>query len=221
MAIDGLGEAIVNQLVEKKLMKTPADIYRLVKEDFLTLEGFAEKSAVNLAAAINASKQNDLWRLIHALGILQVGETVSQLLAEEFGEMKTLLVADDERLLQIHGIGESMAKSIVDFFAKERTKTMLQEFEVAGVNMKTLGERKKKEGILSGKKFVLTGTLKNYTRSQAKENLESLGATVVDSVSKNIDALIAGDEAGSKLEKARSLGVKILDEEEFEKLVLR
>ncbi len=219
MAIDGLGEAVVAQLVGRELVKTPGDLYALGIRELLSLEGFAEKSALNLLSAIEKSKQNDLWRLLHALGIPQVGETVAQELAAHFGSLDSLASAAAESLLEMDGIGECMAKSIAGYFADEKNKELLVQLKKYGVNTIAREVRRNGEGPLAGKKFVLTGELHEFTREQAKERLELMGGKVVDSVSKNTDAVIAGERAGSKLEKARTLGVAILDEEAFKRLL--
>jgi DNA ligase (NAD+) len=232
MAIDELGEVVVGELVDAGLVKTPADLYRLTKETLGKVDYFQnkkagivtgklnEKSAENLLNAIAQSKGNDLWRLIHGLGIPQVGETVSQLLAGEFGSLDALQTASQERLIEISGIGESMAESVVKFFANPERQKMIGELKNCGVNMLSRAQKKQTDGPLAGKKFVLTGELKNYTRSQAKEKIESLGGKVIGKVSKSIEAVIVGEEPGSKLSEARKLGVKILEEGEFEKLIL-
>lgn len=231
MSIDGLGTVVVEQLGEAGLVKSVADLYALDEKALLKIDYFQakeagvatgqlnEKSAQNLLRAIEASKQNDLWRVIHGLGIPQVGESVSQLLAREFGTMENLQQASVERLMQVHGIGESMAQAIARFFAEKKNAKVIAALLKAGVNMTSRAPQKKSGGRLSGQKFVLTGELESCTRSQAKEKLEELGATVVDSVSKTTTAVIAGLNAGSKLDKARSLGVQVLDEAEFKKLV--
>lgn len=219
MAIDGMGEAVVEQLVDKGFVKTIADVYRLGLKDFLKLEGFAEKSAMNLFTSLEASKQNDLWRVIHALGIPQVGETVSQLLAVEFGTLENLQSASKERLMEVAGIGENMADSIVKFFSNNERHRMIEAMRHAGVNMIVHEGKKVVDGPLKGKKFVLTGELQNFTRSQAKGRLEALGGKVVDKVSRGVEAVIVGEAPGSKLQEARNLGVRIISEAEFEEMV--
>lgn len=231
MSIDGLGTVVVEELVEAKVVKDFSDIYKLDEKALGKISYFQakvkdvptgelnKKSAENLLRAIEGSKRNDVWRLIHGLGIPQVGETVSQLLAREFGSLPKLMETTLERLLEIHGIGESMAQAILDYWADKKKRRVIEELETLGVNM-TAGESKRTGvGPLAGKKFVLTGELESFTRQEAKEKLEELGATVVDSVSKTTSAVIAGANAGSKLEKARSLGVEVLEEKDFLKLL--
>jgi DNA ligase (NAD+) len=219
VAIDGLGEAVVGQLVDRGLVKRLPDLYHISLKDLLTLDGFAEKSALNLHAAIEASKSMELWRLIHGLGVPQVGETVAQLLANEFGSLAALAGADKARLEAIHGLGESMAEAIAGFFGSPKVQAILGELEKAGVSPKAPEVNARGVGPLAGRTFVLTGELKNFTRAQAKARLEALGAKVTDSVSKSTYAVVAGEAAGSKLEKARTLGVKIYDEAAFVALI--
>ena len=231
MSIDELGEVVVGQLVASGLVKNFADLYTLDEKKLQELDYFQaklkgvptgqlnKKSADNLLSAIAHSRSNDLWRLLHGLGIPQVGETVSQLLAREFADLASLRAASVERLLAIHGLGESMAHSIVAFFADPKKQKVLDSLASLGVNTRSLAAQKSAHGPLSGQKFVLTGQLESYTRSAAKEKLEALGATVVDTVSAGITALIAGADAGSKLSKAQKLGLKILNENEFKNLL--
>lgn len=233
MAIDGLGETVVEQLVEGGLVKTAAELYALTREKLLHTEYFQNKvkgvatgrlneiSSDNLLKAIEDSKQNALWRLLHGLGIPQVGETVSQTLAAEFGSLAAVQQATAGRLVEVSGIGANMAEAIVKFFANPRNAATVEALTPAGLNtVAHPGEIKKQvDGPLSGKKFVLTGELKNFTRSQAKARLEALGGKVVDKVSKGVEALIVGEAPGSKLAEARKLGVKVLEEGEFEQLI--
>jgi DNA ligase (NAD+) len=219
MAIDHLGEAVVEQLVDRSLVKTVADLYSLELKELLSLGGFAERSAMNLFNSIQESKKNDLWRLVHGLGIPQVGETVSQLLSREFESMDAFSRASREKLMEISGIGASMADSVVRFFENPERQKMLLKLKHQGVNMLSLLPQKAVGGPLSGQKFVLTGELKNHTRSQAKAQIEALGGKVVDKVTKNVAALVAGESPGGKLAEARKLGVGILDETGFEKLL--
>lgn len=229
MDIDGLGEAVVEELVN--FIKTPADLYTLKAGDLYEMAYFQSKAVEvkrgqeyktlmvnNLLEAIERSKANDLWRLLHGLGIAQVGENVAKLLAEEFGTLDKLAQATVEDLCKIHGVGESMAHCVVEFFSRKKNVQMVAAFEKAGVNTRALTMRVK-EGPLADQKFVLTGELETMTRKQAKAQLENLGATVVESVSKNTTAVVAGTKAGGKLTKAQNLGIKIYNEDEFRKLL--
>jgi DNA ligase (NAD+) len=217
--IDGLGEVVVAQLVDAGLVKTLADLYRLNLRELLSLEGFAEKSALNLRNAIEGSKTAELWRFVHGLGIPQVGETVAQQLANEFGTLDKLAGATEDRLAAMHGIGESMAEGIAGFFATPKAKELLSDLEKLGVKPTAPVVKPRGTGILTGQTFVLTGELTSMTRAQAKAKLEALGAKVTGSVSKSTTAVVAGEKAGSKLDKARELGIKIYEEAELVKFL--
>lgn len=212
MDIDGLGKEIIKQLVETGLVRDIADLYGLRAKDFLGLEKFAEKSAGNLHAAIAESRSADLWRLIHGLGIPLVGAEAAKLLAAHFGSMGVLMQAQPDALNAIDGIGPKMSDSLVSYFKDpanaERIRRLYQE---AGLNMES-SLQPASGGVLEAKTFVLTGTLPNWTRDQAKEAIEAAGGKVTSSVSSKTDFLVAGEAAGSKLSKASALGVTILDE---------
>jgi DNA ligase (NAD+) len=217
MDIEGLGEVLVNQLVERGLVKDVADLYALRVDAIAGLERMAEKSAANVVAAIEGSKRQDLWRLIYSLGILHVGEGAARKLAEHFGTLDDMAGADGETLQRVPDVGPVMAEHIVDFFANARNRDVIAKMKAAGVNMRNLTEKVAvSEGAFAGKTVVVTGTLNRRTRDEVHEILRRKGAKVTDSVSKKTGYLIAGTEAGSKLEKARKLGVPILTEEEFE-----
>lgn len=220
MDIEGLGEALVEQLVDRGLVSDLADIYYLDKEQLLTLERMGEKSASNLLAAIERSKQAGLARLLHGLGIQHVGEKVARLLAERYGSIERIASASPEELSSIEGIGPVVAESIALFFRQERVKRLLERLAAAGVVMESRGTRPS-EGPLSGKTFVLTGTLGSMSRSEAQKLIESLGGRVASSVSGKTDYLVVGESPGSKLDKARKLGVPAISEEEFLRLVGR
>lgn len=215
--IDGLGEAIVEQLADNGLIKTPEDLFTLNKEDILKLEGFKETSANNLLNSIEASKKNDLSKLIFALGIRHIGAKNAAQLAVHFKEMQNLVNATEEEILAIDGFGEIMAKSVVEFFATEDNLNMIKNLERLGLNMRSLAEIKDER--FKGMTFVLTGTLSKFKRSEASKIIESYGGKTSSSVSKKTNVVLAGEEAGSKLTKAQSLGIKIINEDEFENMI--
>ncbi len=214
MDIDHLGEAVVEQLVEKNLCTRSSDLYRLTKEQALTLEGFAEKSAENLIQSIGNSKDQELWRLLCALGIKHVGAAAAKDLARTFRSLPKLAEASLEQLVSIDGIGEIMAVSIRQFFDDQENQSLLLDFADLGVSPEL--EIDESTGTpWTGKTFVLTGTLTQMTRGEAGSRIEKLGGKSSSSVSKRTDYLVAGPGAGSKLEKAEKLGVPVLNENEF------
>ena len=217
MNIDGLGENIIDQLLSKKLISNIADIYNLSFEDIASLKKNGKKFASNLINAIENSKENDLYRLLTALGINHIGAKASKILARKYKNIDNLSKASFEELSEIVDIGPIMAKSIVDFFEEEQTKDLIEKLKQAGVNIKSL-EKEEQNQKFEGLTFVLTGSLEKYTRQEATELIEKYGGKVSGSVSKKTNYLLAGEDAGSKLTKAQSLGVKIISEEEFEKL---
>jgi DNA ligase (NAD+) len=219
MDIDGLGERTLVQLLDRGLVRSPADLYRLSRVELLSCERMGEKSSDNLLAAIAASKERSLDRFLYALGIRHVGEHLARVLARQFGSLEELAAADREQLLAIHEIGPQVADSVVDFFAKERNRQILDELRETGVVPRA--EAKRTGGPLTGKTFVFTGTLVRFKRKEAQELVEQLGGRAAGSVSKKTDYLVAGDEAGSKLDRARELGVAVLSEEEFGQLLER
>ena len=218
MNIDGLGENIINQLLEKNLIKNIADIYTLKFEDIASLKKNGKKFAQNLIDAIEQSKQNDLYRLITALGIRHVGGKASKVLAKKYKTLDNLQKAEVTELQEINDIGEIMANSIVEFFAQEQTKDLIERLKEAGVNTKELQDENI-DNRFEGKTFVLTGSLSEFTRKEAEDLIEKYGGKTSGSVSKKTDYLLAGEEAGSKLTKARELGVTIISEEEFKELI--
>ena len=220
MDIEGLGIALIDQLVDQGLVKELPDIYELDFKKVAALERMGEKSTLNLFQAIEASKVRPLSRLIYALGILDVGEHVAQVLEDHFNSLNELMKANYETLTRIHEIGDVVARSIVDFFKQKGTRDLLLRLKKFGVRFDIKEKRKLAEGF-SGKIFVVTGTLDSYSRSEAEKKIRSLGGNTASSVSKNTDFLIAGREAGSKLDKAKKIGVKILDETEFLALIKR
>ena len=215
MDIEGLGGKTVDLLVEKGLIKRISDIYRLTKRDLMRIPRFAEKSAKNLIEAIEKSKNRGLARLIFALGIPNVGEHTARLLAEKFKSIDKLMKATEAELLAIKEIGPETASSIVNFFNEEKNRKEIEELKKLGIKM----EYEEEEGKLKGKVFVFTGSLKDFSREEAKEIVEKLGGIVSNSVSKNVDYVVVGEKPGSKYEKAKELGLKIINEEEFKKLV--
>ncbi|QZY54085.1 NAD-dependent DNA ligase LigA [Crassaminicella profunda] len=223
MNIDGLGESIVTLLLENELIKDAADLYYLKKEDLLPLERMGEKSAQNLIDAIEKSKKNDLERVIFGLGIKLVGARAAKLLADEFKSLDGLIKASDEEITAVPEIGHKMAESVVAFFKEDRNLEIVEKLRDVGVNMQSLKENDEEdeniEKKFEGLTFVLTGTLEKYKRSEAKKIIENLGGRVSGSVSKKTSYVLAGAEAGSKLEKANQLGVKVISEEEFEQMV--
>lgn len=217
MNIDGLGEKVIAQLFEHGLVRSVADLYTLTKDELVALERMGEKSATNLLQAIEASKQNSLERLLFGLGIRHVGAKAAKTLAEHFETMERLQQATKEELTAIHEIGEKMADSIVTYFSKEEVKQLLERLRAYGVNMTYKGAKQTVDisSTFAGKTFVLTGTLQSMSRSEAKEAIEALGGKVTGSVSKKTDVVVVGEDAGSKLEKARQLGITIWDEARF------
>lgn len=217
MNIDGLGEKVIAQLFEHGLVRSVADLYTLTKDQLVALERMGEKSATNLLQAIEASKQNSLERLLFGLGIRHVGAKAAKTLAEHFETMERLQQATKEELTAIHEIGEKMADSIVTYFSKEEVKQLLERLRAYGVNMTYKGAKQTVDisSTFAGKTFVLTGTLQSMSRSEAKETIEALGGKVTGSVSKKTDVVVVGEDAGSKLEKAKQLGITIWDEARF------
>jgi len=217
MNVDGLGDKIVDQLVDKGLVKDPADLYMLTLEDLVPLERMAEKSAQNLVDEIEASKKNGLARLIYALGMRFVGERTGQLLADHFRSLEEIAEADEEKLTEVHEVGPKVAASIAEFFSETANRKLVTKLEKAGVKM--TGERRAPRGTkLAGKTFVFTGGLERQSREQAGELVVSLGGKVASSVSKKTDYVVVGSDPGSKYDQAKKLGVTILDEAGFEKL---
>lgn len=216
--IENLGEAVVDQLVSRALIKDPADLYQLSFDDVLPLEKFAEKSAQNLIDALERSKKQPLWRLIHGLGIPHVGAQASKDIAGHYGSLEKLASVSIEELTAIDGIGGIMAESISDWFTNEINATLVQRLTDYGLNV-VEEVTKPKDGPLQGKTVVLTGTLPSLTRGEATAMIEAAGGRSSSSVSKKTDYVLAGESAGSKLEKAQKLGVTVLSEEAFRELV--
>ena len=217
MNIDGMGESLANQLIERGLVKNVADIYDLTKETLLGLERMGDKSAQNVLNEIRKSKDLPLERVIYGLGIRMVGERTAQFLAEHFGSMEALESAGVEELQDVNEVGPRIAESIVEFFGIAANRKLVERLREAGL---TLSGQKKQPGTkLAGKTFVLTGTLAHLTRDEAKKMIEDAGGKVTGSVSKKTDYVVAGADAGSKLDKAKELGVKVIDEKEMQGIV--
>ncbi len=217
MDIEGLGEAVVEQLVNSELIKTTADIFYLEFMDLVGLERFAEKSAQNLIDAIEKAKNNPLDKLLCGLGIRLIGARGAKAIASHFGDIDSIMSASVEEVSQIPDVGEKMAESLVHYFGEPETKELIQRMKDAGVNM--VAEKTVSGGIFEGKTFVLTGTLPTLKRAEAQKMIEDNGGKVSGSVSKKTDFVLAGSEAGSKLEKAESLGIKVISEDEFLKML--
>ena len=217
MNIDGLGDALVTQLTDRKLVKNVADIYKLTKADLLSLERMGDKSAQNVLDEIEGSKKLPLERVIYGLGIRFVGERTAQFLAEHFGSMDALMQASEEELQEVNEVGPRIAESIVEFFQEPKNRALVKQLQDLGLRL--TGTRKQRGTKLTGKTFVLTGTLPHLTREEAKKMIEDAGGRVSGSVSKKTDFVVAGDDAGSKLDKAKELGVKVIGERELQELL--
>ncbi len=217
MDIEHLGNSLIEQLVDTGLVNSFADLYNLSKSDLAALERMADKSAANVVASIEKSKTQPLWRLVSALGINFIGSQSAQVLAEHFESLDKLIAADIETLEAIEQIGPVMARSVYDYFKNPKNKQVIEQLLAAGVKPKV--EKTLSAGVLGGKTFVLTGTLPNYTRSEVEKLIKDNGGKTSSSVSKNTDYVIAGDEPGSKLAKAKKLGVEVIDEKEFLTLI--
>lgn len=223
MNIDGLGEKVITQLFDKNLVSNVADLYKLKYDQLIVLERMGDKSVNNLLSAIEASKDNSLERLLFGLGIRHVGAKAARILAEHYEHIDRLMAATEEELQSINEIGEKMANSIVTYFQLPEVKELITELKNLGVNVTYKGPKVSRseqiESAVAGKTIVLTGKLERYSRSEAKEKLEQLGAKVTGSVSKNTDVVIAGTDAGSKLKKAQDLGIEVWNEEQLVELL--
>ena len=219
MNIDGLGEKIIAQLLENNLIENIADIYTLTIDEIASLKKNGKKFAQNLINSINTSKENDLYRLITALGIRHVGAKASKILARKYKTMEALSMATAEELSTINDIGPIVANSIREFFDQEQTKDLLEKLRQAGVNMESLEQEENIDNRFEGKTFVLTGSLEKYSRNEAADIIEKFGGKTLGSVSKKTDYVLAGEEAGSKLAKAEKLGITVINENQFEELI--
>jgi len=218
MDIEGLGASIIEQMLERKLIETAADLYYLDPHDVAQMDKMGEKSAQNLMESLENSKQNPLYRLINALGMRHIGEKSAKLLAHGFKTLDKLMAAEAEDLTQINDIGETMALSIIDFFREPQNIEFIEKLRNAGLNFSDT-DQENTDRRFAGKTFVLTGTLSKYTRSQASEIIERLGGKTSSSVSKKTSYVLAGEEAGSKLDKAVQLGIAVISEDDFENMI--
>jgi DNA ligase (NAD+) len=222
MDIEGLGEEMVDQLVDSNLVRSLPDLYRLKKDQLLELERMGDKSAQNLLDGIEVSKSRGLARLLTGLGIRHVGAHVAELLAANLGSMDALLATPEESLARIEGIGPERARSLHDFFKSKQGTKLTEDFRLLGLKMTQDAPPRKTQGAdLTGKTFVVTGTLKSFSRDEIEGLIKQLGGKATGSVSKKTDYVVAGENPGSKLDKAKQLGVPVLTEEEFLKLAGR
>jgi DNA ligase (NAD+) len=219
MDIEGLGDKLVDALVDAGIVRTPADVYRLTVEQLAGLPRMAEKSAGNVVAAIAKSRDTTLARFIFALGIRQVGEATAKDLARHFGALEPLLRASEEELQGVPDVGPIVAESIARFFAEPHNREVIAALVAAGVRWQEAPPQRAAPGRLAGRTLVLTGTLPTLTREDAKALIEAQGGKVAGSVSARTDYVVAGEDAGSKLAKARELGIAVLDEEGFRALL--
>ena len=217
MDIEGLGDAVLEALVNNGLIKSAADIYSLNAPDIASLERMGNKSALNLINAIEKSKENDLSKLVFALGIRHIGEKAAKLLSEKFGSLDNIAGASREDILTIDGFGEIMADSVIEYFSLEQSKQLISDLKEKGLNTASLKEYK--DNRFEGLTFVLTGTLPTYSRNEASEIIESFKGKTSSSVSKKTDYVLAGEDAGSKLTKAQQLGITIISEEQFNEMI--
>lgn len=217
MDIDGLGVKLIDQLVDKGLVKDVADLYDLKKEDLVALERMADKSAQNIIDAIEKSKTKPLAKFLFALGILHVGETTAEDLAHSFPHLDDFFRLTEEDLMKVEGIGPEVSASVVRFFRDKKNRESIERLKKAGIRL--IEPEPKAKGRLAGKTFVFTGTLKSYGRDEARNLVESLGGKTASTVSKKVDFVVAGEDPGSKFEKARDLGIRILTEEEFKTMI--
>ena len=217
MDIEGLGDALAEKFISENLISNVADIYDITAGEIMMLEGHQEKSAKNLVDAIERSKQNDLSRLLFALGIRHIGQKAAKLLSEHFGDIDSIIAASEEEIAEIDGFGGIMAKSAAEFFSMTQTADLIERLKAAGVNMKSLKE-KSDDQRFAGLTFVLTGTLPTLSRKEATEIIENLGGKASSSVSKKTSYVVAGEEAGSKLQKATDLGIPVITQDDLLKM---
>jgi DNA ligase (NAD+) len=221
MDIEGLGPAIIEILLEKGFIKGIADLYYLEekREQLEKIERMGKKSVENLLNSIEASKSNNIDRLIFGLGIRHIGLKAAQLLSERFDSLDQLMVVKKEEITAVNEFGEKMAESVVRFFSHEQTADTIKKLRDAGVNLKSIKKEKSNDNRFASLTFVLTGTVESYTRKEASDIIQGFGGKVSGSVSKNTDYVLAGKEAGSKLDRAKELGIKIIGEDEFKSMI--
>jgi DNA ligase (NAD+) len=217
--IEGLGDKLVDQLVDAGRVHTPADIYKLDVAALAALDRMADKSAANVVAAIDKSRATTLARFIYALGIRHVGETTAADLAQHLGTLDAVLAADEQALLEVRDVGPVLVQSILQFFAEAHNRKVIADLRAAGVHWTETAPRRARAGKFSGLTFVLTGTLPTLARDDAKALIEEHGGKVAGSVSKKTSYVVAGAEPGSKLDKAGELGVPVLDEQQLKAMV--
>jgi DNA ligase (NAD+) len=217
MDIEGLGVKLIDQLVDKGLVKDVADIYYVSKQQLIELERMADKSAQNIIDAIEKSKTKPLSKFLYALGIRHVGETTAEDLARSFPRLDDFFHLSEEDLMKVEGVGPEVAASVVQFFGDKKNKESIERLRKAGVEV--IEPRGKGKGKLAGKTFVFTGALKTLQRDEARNLVESLGGMTASSVSKKVDYVVVGEDPGSKSDKAKELGIKTLTEEEFKKMI--
>jgi DNA ligase (NAD+) len=217
--VEGLGDKLVEQLVDEGLVRTPADLFKLGLGTIAALERMAEKSAANLVASLERARRTTLERFIYALGIRHVGESTARDLARHFGSLEAVMEASENELLQVPDVGPVVAASIVRFFAEPHNREVVEQLRAAGVHWPEGKRQHRAVGALAGMTVVLTGTLPHWTRDEAREQIEAAGGKVSGSVSKKTDYVVAGDEAGSKLDKARELGVPVIDEAQLKSML--
>jgi DNA ligase (NAD+) len=217
MDIEGLGVKLIDQLVDKGLVKDVADIYYIKKEQLIALERMADKSAQNIIDAIEKSKTKPLSKFLYALGIRNVGETTAEDLARHFQRLDDFFRLSEEDLMEVQGIGPEVAASVHQFFGDKKNKESIDRLKKVGVRV--IEPKAKERGKLAGRTFVFTGSLKRFQRDEARNLVESLGGTTASTVSKKVDFVVVGEDPGSKFDKAKDLGIKTLTEEEFKKMV--
>ena len=218
MNILGLGDNIIEELLNRGLIKNIADLYELTNEDFESMKKNGKKFAQNLVNSINASKSNDLYRLITGLGIRNIGVKAAKLLAKRFKTIDNLMEATESELIEIDDLGEIMAKSVYEFFNQPQTIDLINRLKSLGLNMESIQDDET-DNRFEGMTFVLTGALDNYSRKEAEDIIEKFGGKASGSVSKKTTYVLAGEATGSKLDKANKLGVKIISEKEFEEMI--
>ena len=215
MDIEGLGEKWIDMLVEREMVRTVADLYQLRKADLVRLDRMGDKSADNLLKAINDSREPELWRFLYALGIREVGEATAKALAMHFGTLEKITEASEEELQEVPDVGPIVAGHIYSFFRQSHNQETIDALWKQGVRWQSVDVPEPEQMPLKGETWVLTGTLSDMTRDEARDKLERLGAKVAGSVSKKTSCVVAGEAAGSKLAKAESLGIRVMNEEEF------